>query len=78
MGLEIYAERPLSESIACDTVSAGVAAVITCVGARALMSEKDGQRELKLVATLAIAVTAYAASWLVDIGMRRVFAKRLP
>ena len=78
MAFEIYAERPLTESIACDAVSASVAAVVTYAGARALMSEKDGQRELALWATLAVAVSAYAVSWLVDTGMRRAFAKRRP
>lgn len=78
MAFEIYAERPLAESIACATVSAGVAATVACFGARALMSEHDGQRELGPWATLVVAAGAYVASWAIDSAMRKAFTKKRP
>lgn len=78
MGFEIYAERPLAESIACATVSAGVAATVACFGARALMSEHGGQRELSPWATLVVAAGAYVTSWLIDSSMCKAFMKNRP
>lgn len=81
MGFEIYAERPLAESIACATVSAGVAATVACFGARTLMSfmsEHKGQRELGPWATLVVAAGAYVTSWLIDESMRKAFMKNRP
>ena len=78
MAFEIYAERPLAESIACATVSSGVAAAVACFGARTLMSEHDGQIELGPWATLVVAAGAYVASWAIDASMRKAFAKKRP
>lgn len=78
MAFEIYAERPLAESIACATVSAGVAAAVARFGARTLMSEHDGQRELGPWATLVVAAGAYVASWVIDSTMRKAFMKNRP
>jgi len=78
MAFEVYAERPLAESIACATVSAGVAAAVARFGARTLMSEHDGQRELGPWATLVVAAGAYVTSWVIDSSMRKAFAKRRP
>lgn len=75
MGTETYLERPLAETIACATVSAGAAATVAHFGARRLASKSDGQPELSLWATLAVAAAAYATSWLVETAMRKAFVK---
>ena len=75
MQFETYAERPLTESVACDVVTAVATSVVTSVAARALMSEQDGVRGLSPLRTLTVAAIGWTASWAVYASMRRVFSR---
>ena len=78
MGLEIYAERPATESLVAAGLGAVAAAGVATLGARAFIKEYDGERELHPLATLAVAAAAYATSWAVDTFVRGAFQRKNP
>ena len=73
MGFELYAERPLAESLAVETIAGAVAAIVSCYGARALMDKET--RELSPARTMIAATAALLASWAATAAARRVCMK---
>lgn len=69
MNFELYAERPLTESIAVETVAAAVGATVACLSARALIDKET--RELSPMRTLVVATAAMLASWAAASATRR-------
>lgn len=76
MDFELYAERPLAESLAVETVAGGVTAIVACWGARILMNKET--HELSPAATLVVAAAGLFASWAVSIAVRRGCMKLNP
>lgn len=76
MGFELYAERPLSESLAVETIAGAVTATVACYGARALMDKET--RELPPARTMIAAAASLLASWAATTVVRRVFMKLNP
>ena len=76
MGFELYAERPLSESLAVETIAGAVTATVACCGARALMDKET--RELSPARTMIAATAALLASWAATTVARRVCMKLNP
>ena len=74
MTFELYAERPLAESIAVETVAAAVGATVACGCARALIDKET--RELSPVRTLIVAGAAMAASWIAASAVRTAAVRR--
>ena len=76
MDFELYAERPLAESLAVETVAGGVTAIVACWGARMLMNKET--HELSPAATVVVAAAGLLASWGASVMMRRGCMKLNP
>ena len=76
MGFELYAERPLSESLVVETIAGAVTATVACCGARVLMDKET--RELSPARTMIAAAAALLASWAATTVARRVCMKLNP